>query len=106
MVRANLSLLILQISAPFLRSTEKEDVINRLNDIYAENLGESMLHLWIEELRSVVESRSNQRPNPLDSEKESKEQVTEETVAVATVKCPEIHTGPCTEKKKSVFQGQ
>lgn len=93
-----------QKSAPFLRGEEKLALCDKLDDIYVENLGESLVYLWVEEIRSYLQERE-------DSQMEQNE-TTDHTVIVQPVEvvrdlssCPEIVTGDVLEDRRSVFQG-
>lgn len=100
--------------APFLSSQEKETLRGSLEEIYLENLGQSVVFLWVECVRDFLNSRQEE----LRQYEEEEEEVLEETVkqqevfaeiqkqeAVARSVCPVIVSGPTIEDRKSVFQG-
>nr|XP_020641401.1 protein IMPACT isoform X2 [Pogona vitticeps] len=49
---------IYQINAPWLQRQEYEELANSLEDIYIQNLGESILYQWIEKLREFLIEKS------------------------------------------------
>lgn len=44
-----------QISAPWLKGESRQKIENALNDVYLENLGESLVYLWVEKIRELVQ---------------------------------------------------
>jgi len=92
-----------QKSAPFLRGEEKLALCDKLDDVYVDNLGESLVYLWVEEIRSYLQKRE-------DIQMEQKDET--DTVIMKQVEvvrdlssCPEIVTGDVLEDRRSVFQG-
>uniref|UniRef100_A0A8C3BES4 Impact RWD domain protein n=1 Tax=Cairina moschata TaxID=8855 RepID=A0A8C3BES4_CAIMO len=64
---------IYQLNAPWLRGEEYTDLANSLEEIYIQNLGESILYLWVEKIREVlVEKAQSSDPEP-DIKKTSEE---------------------------------
>uniref|UniRef100_A0A8B9VZV4 Impact RWD domain protein n=1 Tax=Anas zonorhyncha TaxID=75864 RepID=A0A8B9VZV4_9AVES len=60
-------------SAPWLRGEEYTELANSLEEIYIQNLGESILYLWVEKIREVlVEKAQSSDPEP-DIKKTSEE---------------------------------
>uniref|UniRef100_A0A6J0T364 Protein IMPACT isoform X1 n=1 Tax=Pogona vitticeps TaxID=103695 RepID=A0A6J0T364_9SAUR len=49
---------IYQINAPWLQRQEYEELANSLEEIYIQNLGESILYQWIEKLREFLIEKS------------------------------------------------
>ncbi|XP_066482304.1 protein IMPACT isoform X2 [Tiliqua scincoides] len=65
---------VYQLNAPWLRGQDYVNLANHLEEIYAQNLGESILYLWVEKIRDIlVEKSLSSDPEP-DSQK-----ITEET---------------------------
>uniref|UniRef100_A0A8B9IJZ7 Impact RWD domain protein n=1 Tax=Anser cygnoides TaxID=8845 RepID=A0A8B9IJZ7_ANSCY len=63
----------LHSSAPWLRGEEYTELANSLEEIYIQNLGESILYLWVEKIREVlVEKAQSADPEP-DIKKTSEE---------------------------------
>ncbi|KAK3085856.1 hypothetical protein FSP39_009686 [Pinctada imbricata] len=104
---------------PWLRGEERQNIDKALSDIVCENLGESILYLWIEKIRELLEP-SDDKKSP--SKEESGEE--EDTFDEATVEhllsisckeeqpehhnevsCPEIIHGEPFVDRRSRFQG-
>ncbi|XP_053852957.1 protein IMPACT isoform X2 [Vidua macroura] len=52
-------------SAPWLRGQDYTELANSLEEIYVQNLGESILYLWVEKIREVlVEKAQSSDPEP------------------------------------------
>ncbi|KAK1172854.1 protein IMPACT isoform X4 [Acipenser oxyrinchus oxyrinchus] len=49
---------IYQLNAPWLRGPERKELSNRLEESYAQNIGESILYLWVETIREFLLERS------------------------------------------------
>ncbi|XP_058034340.1 protein IMPACT isoform X1 [Ahaetulla prasina] len=66
---------IYQLNAPWILQKEYEELANHLEEIYVQNLGESILYLWVEKIREVLieKSQSSESVGP-DNKK-----ITEET---------------------------
>ncbi|NWI95963.1 IMPCT protein, partial [Pitta sordida] len=64
---------IYQLNAPWLRGQDYMELANSLEEIYVQNLGESILYLWVEKIREVlVEKAQSSDPEP-DIKKTSEE---------------------------------
>ncbi|NXC31426.1 IMPCT protein, partial [Campylorhamphus procurvoides] len=64
---------IYQLNAPWLRGQEYTELANSLEEIYVQNLGESILYLWVEKIREVlIEKAQSSDPEP-DIKKTSEE---------------------------------
>uniref|UniRef100_A0A8C5T660 Impact RWD domain protein n=1 Tax=Malurus cyaneus samueli TaxID=2593467 RepID=A0A8C5T660_9PASS len=60
-------------SAPWLRGQDYTELANSLEEIYVQNLGESILYLWVEKIREVlIEKAQSSDPEP-DIKKTTKE---------------------------------
>lgn len=56
-----------QLAAPWLRGVKRQELHDALEEIYLENMGENIIHLWIEKVREVLDAESSQgRPFVLD----------------------------------------
>ena len=88
-------------SAPFLSSREKQELEASLQEVYLEHLGESLLYLWVEKVREVLEAGQED----LETEEEMTDCDTEAVSELETAPCPAIVTGPVLEDRRSVFQG-
>ncbi|XP_060166586.1 protein IMPACT isoform X4 [Globicephala melas] len=49
---------IYQLNAPWLQGQERADLSNSLEEIYIQNIGESILYLWVEKIRDVLIQKS------------------------------------------------
>ncbi|KAK2546253.1 Impact [Columba livia] len=64
---------IYQLNAPWLRGQDYMELANSLEEIYVQNLGESILYLWVEKIREVlIEKAQSSDPEP-DFKKTSEE---------------------------------
>ncbi|NXJ93763.1 IMPCT protein, partial [Corythaixoides concolor] len=64
---------IYQLNAPWLRGQDYMELANNLEEIYVQNLGESILYLWVEKIREVlIEKAQSSDPEP-DVKKTSEE---------------------------------
>ena len=126
---------MIRLFAPFLRGDEKEELIQSLNNRYADNPGECILFDWIELIKEHVQTFDSNRlsnviPNdqlePVITNKSSKKtkqdpidlDISLQNCDISDFKakdrnrnkegdiiCPEIFTGDSIEDRKSVFQG-
>jgi len=48
-----------QLSAPFLSSTEKYKISAELDQLYLDNIGDSIVFLWAEQLRTFLQNRAD-----------------------------------------------
>ncbi|XP_064026514.1 protein IMPACT isoform X3 [Pogoniulus pusillus] len=56
---------IYQLNAPWLRGQDYVQLANSLEEIYLQNLGESILYLWVEKIREVlIEKAQSSGPEP------------------------------------------
>ncbi|XP_039610645.1 protein IMPACT isoform X2 [Polypterus senegalus] len=49
---------IYQLNSPWLRGAERMELSNSLEEIYAQNLGESILYMWVERIREFLVEKS------------------------------------------------
>ncbi|KAI9555241.1 hypothetical protein GHT06_017756 [Daphnia sinensis] len=98
------------LTAPWMKEQDRDEIYNQLEQIYLDHAGESILHLWIEKLRELL-----QVVNP------TTEEGVHETVAVAEddvpkkfhvlenedseQECPPITSADPFTERKSTFQG-
>ncbi|XP_036060816.1 protein IMPACT isoform X3 [Onychomys torridus] len=65
---------IYQLNAPWLKGQERADLSNSLEEIYIQNIGESILYLWVEKIRDVLIQKSQiTEPGP-DVKKKTEEE--------------------------------
>jgi len=106
-----------QLSAPFLTSEEKQEISNSFDQLYSENMGESIVFIWVEHLRSFLQNRpsitsENCKTSTHDTVFDD-QPVPDEIILLSQAleksrishNCPEIVTGDVIEDRKSVFQG-
>uniref|UniRef100_A0A2K6CIW7 Protein IMPACT n=1 Tax=Macaca nemestrina TaxID=9545 RepID=A0A2K6CIW7_MACNE len=68
--------LIYQLNAPWLKGLECADVSNSLEEIYIQNIGESILYLWVEKIRDVlIQTSQTTEPGPDVKKKTEEEEV-------------------------------
>jgi hypothetical protein len=101
-----------QKSAPFLRGREKEVLCDLLDDIYVDNLGECVVFLWVEQIRTFLQERDDNidsySTDLVDNDETVDTSLEENLLATAlhnSSLCPKITTGGTIEDRKSVFQG-
>ena len=105
-----------QLSAPFLTSEEKQEISNSFDQLYLENMGESIVFLWVEHLRSFLQNRPSEtsvnckttsHDTVFDDQLVADEILLSQALEKSRIdyKCPEIVTGEVIEDRKSVFQG-
>lgn len=97
------------LSAPSLSTAERRALCLQLDNIYLDNLGECIVFLWVEEVRSFLQNLRD-----TECEGEAEENLVEDicdnlnhqaTISEVESPCPIIFTGECFEDRKSVFQG-
>ncbi|ELT88438.1 hypothetical protein CAPTEDRAFT_222178 [Capitella teleta] len=111
---------IYSLNAPWLRGKSKQDLGNELEEIYCENIGESIIHLWVEHIRGFLENlQHNLSQSAADIEEEG---IDGEEFDPSSIQAqlagqgkmdvmpddlclPEIHHGETVHDRKSVFQG-
>ncbi|KAJ6662153.1 hypothetical protein lerEdw1_012618 [Lerista edwardsae] len=56
---------VYQLNAPWLRGQDYANLVNSLEEIYVQNLGESILYLWVEKIREIlIEKSLSSDPEP------------------------------------------
>ncbi|XP_032149055.1 protein IMPACT isoform X5 [Sapajus apella] len=61
-------------SAPWLKGQERADLSNSLEEIYIQNIGESILYLWVEKIRDVLIQKSQMTEPGPDVKKKTEEE--------------------------------
>ncbi|XP_035296160.1 protein IMPACT isoform X3 [Cricetulus griseus] len=69
---------VYQLNAPWLKGQERADLSNSLEEIYIQNIGESILYLWVEKIRDVLIQKSQTEPDPDVNKKTEKKTVERE----------------------------
>ncbi|XP_026639402.1 protein IMPACT isoform X2 [Microtus ochrogaster] len=65
---------VYQLNAPWLKGQERADLSNSLEEIYMQNIGESILYLWVEKIRDVLIQKSQTAEPGPDVKKKTEEQ--------------------------------
>ena len=90
---------------------EKQKISLDFDQQYLDNLGESVIFLWVECLREFLQNRTSLETSSND-DAENDAMISEEIQLIEALKesrittqCPEIVTGDTIEDRRSVFQG-
>ncbi|XP_069953769.1 protein IMPACT-B isoform X3 [Cherax quadricarinatus] len=96
---------IYMLSAPWLKGLQRQELCGYLEEIYLENLGESVIYLWVERIRQFMVEHDQAR------EQQDHHQI---TLSLASCKledetedltpCPKIISGEIISDRKSHFQ--
>jgi len=95
-----------QLSAPFLRGPMRQQLSGQLEQIFLENLGECVVFLWAEEIRTFLQTTALEefdKDTGVDGLCDAVEDAL--TIEALNENCPEIVTGDTLEDRRSVFQG-
>ncbi|KAF6088133.1 impact RWD domain protein [Phyllostomus discolor] len=65
---------VYQLNAPWLKGQERTDLSNSLEEIYMQNIGESILYLWVEKIRDVLIQKSQMTEPGPDVKKKTEEE--------------------------------
>lgn len=120
-----------QLNAPWMREEERMHLDGVLADIYCENIGESIIYLWVEKIREFIQERVIQEPQlatgstPKDGRSVTITTETEDADDDFTLsdlesftsdfsdhgsdisdewECPSIRHGECLTDRRSTFQ--
>ncbi|XP_041971699.1 protein IMPACT-B-like [Aricia agestis] len=91
-----------ELSAPWMDRKAKENLHHCLDEVYLENVGETVIFQWVEKIREILQLIVPQ------TEKEEKDtKCIEETIDLSQldIKCPDITHGEVIFDRKSSFQG-
>jgi len=96
-----------QKSAPFLRGNEKLELCSQLEQIYIDNIGECLVFLWAEHIRTFLQEREREISEQVEDIVVGKEDLDLSDALKQSMldSCPEIITGDIIQDRKSVFQG-
>ncbi|XP_042664598.1 protein IMPACT isoform X1 [Centrocercus urophasianus] len=64
---------IYQLNAPWLRGQDYTELANSLEEIYIQNLGESILYLWVEKIRELLVEKAQSSNSEPDIKKTTEE---------------------------------
>ncbi|CAK1589675.1 unnamed protein product [Parnassius mnemosyne] len=92
-----------ELSAPWMDRREKEKLHISLDEVYLENIGETVIYQWVEKIRETL-----QKIKPKETPKKISNNITVDEVldlASLEINCPEITHGEVIVDRKSSFQG-
>ncbi|XP_038218213.1 protein IMPACT-like isoform X1 [Zerene cesonia] len=92
-----------ELSAPWMDRKAKENLKHCLDEVYLENIGETVIFQWVEKVREMLQKIKTVKPE----KKEQLEDKIDETLDLSQldIKCPEITHGSVIVDRKSSFQG-
>ncbi|XP_063393781.1 protein IMPACT-like [Cydia fagiglandana] len=91
-----------ELSAPWMERKDKADLHQALNEVYLDNIGETVVYQWVEKIREIL---LTMKP-PEVKKKIQQKQPDEENMDLSQVEnCPEITHGEVIKDRKSSFQG-
>ncbi|XP_050554443.1 protein IMPACT-like [Spodoptera frugiperda] len=95
-----------ELSAPWMDRNDKAELHQALDEIYLENVGESVIFQWVEKIREVLQTikPSKREMNRKKSRSKSKSP-TESMTSLVESACPEITHAEVIIDRKSIFQG-
>ncbi|XP_072946484.1 protein IMPACT-A-like [Epargyreus clarus] len=91
-----------EISAPWMSRKMKEDLHRGLDEVYLENIGESVIYQCVEKIRELLLSI---KPPEVEKKKQIKPVEQEIDLTQLEINCPEIIHGEVIIDRKSSFQG-
>ncbi|XP_075986020.1 protein IMPACT-A-like [Anticarsia gemmatalis] len=90
-----------ELSAPWMDRKAKEQLHKELDEVYLENIGETVVFQWVEKIREVLQAIKSEEKKP-----EPKPEAVESLdLALLDINCPEITHGEVIQDRKSSFQG-
>ncbi|RXG69895.1 Protein IMPACT-B [Armadillidium vulgare] len=105
------------LSAPWLKGLKRKTVDSYLEEIYLENIGESVIYLWIERIRQFITEQAKDFENEVSEDVYHEGKVGNDEIvdrisdlSMKTCKeqediiCPEIFSGEIIADRKSYFQ--
>ncbi|CAL4117785.1 unnamed protein product [Meganyctiphanes norvegica] len=106
---------IYMLSAPWLKGHKRQELCGYLEDIFLENVGESIVYLWVERIREfMVEEAAKLAEEETDSMSSAVESLSldecsssssgDRSPTTPTGPCPDIHSGEIITDRKSHFQ--
>ncbi|KAL4716764.1 hypothetical protein ACJJTC_001920 [Scirpophaga incertulas] len=89
-----------ELSAPWMDRKVKAKLYTDLEEVYQQNLGESIIYQWVEKIREVLQNMGT--PKTVDAINKVVEKI---NISKVTLNCPEITHGQVITDRKSTFQG-
>ncbi|XP_067142631.1 protein IMPACT-B-like isoform X2 [Centruroides vittatus] len=95
-----------QLSAPWMKREDKIDLYNKLENIYCENIGENIIHQWIDKISEEVEMiiSNEEKTESKKQLNKSKLQLHSPPKPTIHIKEPNIYHGEPITERKSTFQ--
>ncbi|CAG9122232.1 unnamed protein product [Plutella xylostella] len=90
-----------ELSAPMMDRKKKEELHQALDEVYLENVGETVIYQWVEKIRETLLSIKH----PEAQKKKVNVVDLADDLSELQIKCPEIVTGEVIVDRKSSFQG-
>ncbi|XP_049881094.1 protein IMPACT-B-like [Pectinophora gossypiella] len=90
-----------ELSAPWMERKDKEKLHQALDEVYLENIGETVIFQWVEKIREImqniksVETQKKKEKAPIDTL----------DLTELEISCPDITHGEVIQDRKSSFQG-
>ncbi|XP_052751017.1 protein IMPACT-B-like [Galleria mellonella] len=90
-----------ELSAPWMDRKIKENLHKSLDEVYLENIGETVIYQWVEKIREVLQNiKSTETPKNIVTPVIESLDMTK-----LKINCPEITHGEVIVDRKSSFQG-
>ncbi|KAJ2944856.1 hypothetical protein O0L34_g1748 [Tuta absoluta] len=91
-----------ELSAPWMDRKAKEKLHHSLDEVYLENIGETVIYQWVEKIRETLQSIKSQ-----ETEKKIESSPVDVGLDLSQleINCPEITHGEVIIDRKSSFQG-
>ncbi|XP_046652817.1 protein IMPACT-A-like isoform X1 [Daphnia pulicaria] len=99
------------LTAPWMKEKDRDEIYNQLEQIYLENAGESILHLWIEKFREHLQNQDSNVEKDVhdDTVPPIAEEIPNKFKSLdledSKAECPSIISADPFTERKSTFQG-
>ncbi|KAF9803863.1 hypothetical protein SFRURICE_013140 [Spodoptera frugiperda] len=95
-----------ELSAPWMDRNDKVELHQALDEIYLENVGESVIFQWVEKIREVMLTiKPRKREMNRKKSRSKSKSPTESMTSLVESACPEIIHAEVIIDRKSIFQG-
>ncbi|XP_026316203.1 protein IMPACT-like [Hyposmocoma kahamanoa] len=92
-----------ELSAPWMDRKAKEKLRSALDEVYSENVGETVIFQWVEKIREILQSMKS--PEPVKKPEKTASEEESLDLSKLEINCPEITHGEVIMDRKSSFQG-
>ncbi|XP_076044233.1 protein IMPACT-B-like isoform X3 [Oratosquilla oratoria] len=96
-----------ELNAPWLKGPKRQELCGNIEEIYLENIGDSVIYLWVEQIRQFLIT-TGEKEERVNKEKEKKEAELLKKMSEMGVgshdACPTIISGEIISDRKSHFQ--